>query len=103
MWQAKRMSDEKIASRSRGPTEMTPTELAQRRKLIKCIKEWRKKRNIGKRELSRLMDRTEMWTRRVEAGQVKRIDVIEFLKLAEICRFNPGTAINLIRRGRDCS
>jgi hypothetical protein len=85
-----------------GPTEMATTESAQRKKLIKCIKEWREKRNIGKRELSRLMDRTEMWARRVEAGQVKRIDVIEFLKLAEICRFNPGAAINLIRRGRDC-
>lgn len=95
-------SDEKIASRSRDQREMTTTESAQRKKLIKCIKEWREKRNIGKRELSRLMDRTEMWARRVEAGQVKRIDVIEFLKLAEICRFNPGTVINLIRRGRDC-
>lgn len=80
----------------------TDLDAARRKQLIKCIKMWREKREIDKRELARMMRMGKMWVQRVEDGKVKRIDVIEFLRLADVCRFNAGAVLNRIRRVRDC-
>lgn len=84
---------------SKGKTTLR-TEDARRKALTACITKWRKRRNIGKRELARLMDRHEMWVFRVEDGQ--RLDVAEFLRLAEVLEFDPVKCIDRLRRGRVC-
>lgn len=75
-------------------------EKARRKALTACITKWRKRRNVGKRELARLMDRHEMWFFRVETGQ--RLDVAEFLRLAEVLEFDSVKCIDRLRRGRVC-
>ena len=65
--------------------------------LIEAIVAERKKAGIRQVPLAKKLKRSQTWIARIESGE-RRIDVIEFLELAEAIGFDPYAMITLLFR-----
>jgi len=61
--------------------------------LIELLIRKRKQAGLRQWELAERLGEYQSFIARIEKGQ-RRIDVCEFLKIAEVLKFNPGRAIN---------
>jgi HTH-type transcriptional regulator/antitoxin HipB len=66
-----------------------------RERLARLLVEERKRRKIRQRKLARRLKQHQSWVSRLESG-TRRIDVIEFLDLAEAIGFDPSVALKKI-------
>jgi HTH-type transcriptional regulator/antitoxin HipB len=67
-----------------------------RERLARLLVEERKRRKIRQQKLARRLKQHQSWVSRLESG-TRRIDVIEFLDLAEAISFDPSVALKKIR------
>lgn len=67
------------------------------KRLIELLTAERKKRGLRQDEVARALRQRQSWISRIEMGE-RRIDVIEFLSLADAIGFDPGQIINEIRK-----
>lgn len=56
--------------------------------LAELIKEKRKQAGLSQTQLAKAFGQRQTWLSHLESGQ-RRIDVIEFVKLAEVLNFDP--------------
>lgn len=68
----------------------------RRKQLIKLLVKERKARKIRQQELARRLHQHQSLVSRLESGE-RRIDVCEFLDLAEVIGFDPGVALKKIQ------
>jgi transcriptional regulator with XRE-family HTH domain len=82
---------------------VTITKAAERQqRLVDLIIDERKTRKIRQQELARKLRQHQSWVSRMEGGE-RRIDVLEFLALAEAIGFDPGAALRKIQAAEDCN
>jgi ribosome-binding protein aMBF1 (putative translation factor) len=87
-----------IAERRKGAFKAVETIRSKRhRALVEAIMTERKKAGIRQVQLAKRLRRSQTWVARIESGE-RRIDVIEFLALAEAIGFNPTKIIELLLR-----
>jgi transcriptional regulator with XRE-family HTH domain len=67
--------------------------------LIKILVDERKARNIRQQGLARRMRQHQSWVSRLESGQ-RRVDVCEFIELAEAIGFDASAALRKIQAVR---
>jgi ribosome-binding protein aMBF1 (putative translation factor) len=72
----------------RDPSSMQTIVTKRHERLVQLIIEERKARNIRQEQLARALRQNQSWVSRLESGQ-RRIDVAEFLMLAEVIGFDP--------------
>jgi ribosome-binding protein aMBF1 (putative translation factor) len=65
--------------------------------LVKAVVEAREQVGMSQAELARRLKQYQSWAARLESGE-RRIDVVEFLLLAEIIGFNPIKMLKEIMR-----
>jgi len=70
---------------------------ARHRALIAFLVEKREAAGITQTELAERLGQYQSFVARLESGQ-RRVDVIEFLDLAEILKFDPHSALRHIER-----
>ena len=68
----------------------------RQKRLVNYIIAERKRRNIQQQKLARRLRQHQSWVSRLESGQ-RRIDVCEFLDLAEAIGFDPYMALRKIQ------
>ena len=66
--------------------------------LVKMLKAERQKRALSQEVIATQLSEKQNWMSRVERG-MRRIDVCEFLLLAEAIGFNPHTVLRQLSRG----
>jgi transcriptional regulator with XRE-family HTH domain len=71
----------------------------QHKALIELLKERRKAAGLSQEKLAEKMGEYQSFVARMESGQ-RRVDVVEFLSLAAILRFDPKTALAEIAKVR---
>lgn len=69
---------------------------ARHRALIAYLTEARERAGLTQTELAEKLGEYQSFVARLESGQ-RRVDVVEFLELAEILKFAPESALNAIR------
>lgn len=69
---------------------------ARHKALIAYLIEARERAGLTQTELAEKLGEYQSFVARLESGQ-RRVDVVEFLELAEILRFKPESAISTIR------
>jgi hypothetical protein len=65
-------------------------------RLVELLVMERKSRKIRQHDLARKLRRHQSWVARLEGGQ-RRIDVVEFLELADVIGFNPAKMLKQVR------
>jgi DNA-binding XRE family transcriptional regulator len=70
---------------------------AQHKQLVSYLAAARKRAGIRQTELAKRLGRSQTWVTRMESGG-RRIDVIEFLALAELMNFNPTKIIRQLAK-----
>jgi HTH-type transcriptional regulator/antitoxin HipB len=76
---------------------VTTAKAAERQqRLVELIIDERKARKIRQQGLARQLQQHQSWVSRLEGGK-RRIDVLEFLALAEAIGFDPGVALRKIQ------
>lgn len=78
-----------------GKTLGTP----RQRALIDLIIERREAAGMTQAELARRLGEYQSFVARLESGQ-RRVDVVEFIALAEVLRFDAANAIRILRKVR---
>jgi len=73
---------------------------ARQKALIDFIVAKRIAAGFTQAQLASRLGEYQSFVARLESGQ-RRVDVVEFLALAEILRFDPAKALVIIRRTRD--
>lgn len=66
------------------------------KRLIELLIAERKTHGLRQEELARILRKQQAWISRIESGE-RRVDVIEFLDLAEAIDFDPFIALATIR------
>jgi transcriptional regulator with XRE-family HTH domain len=67
----------------------------RQKRLVKLLVDERKARKLGQQKLARRLRQHQSWVSRLESGQ-RRIDILEFLDLAEAIGFDPIMALRKI-------
>jgi transcriptional regulator with XRE-family HTH domain len=70
---------------------------ARHRALVGLLIAKRNAADLTQAALAEKLGEHQSFVARLESGQ-RRIDVVEFLKLAELLKFDPASAIKFIRR-----
>ena len=73
----------------------------RQKRLVKLLVDERKARRIRQQGLARMLRQHQSWVSRLESGE-RRIDVLEFLDIADAIGFDPVVALRKIHseRGR---
>jgi transcriptional regulator with XRE-family HTH domain len=70
---------------------------ARHRALVSLLVAKRGEAGLTQVDLAKQLGEHQSFVARLESGQ-RRIDVVEFLKLAELLKFDPASAIEAVRR-----
>jgi transcriptional regulator with XRE-family HTH domain len=70
------------------------------RRLVELIIQERKSRAIRQQGLAKLLRQQQSWVSRLETGQ-RRIDVVDFLNLADAIGFDPTKVLREVRAVAD--
>src|SRR5262245_35511028 len=68
--------------------------------LIKLLKEKRQARGIRQAEVAKKMKKQQNWMSRIEKGD-RRLDVCQFLQLADLIDFDPIEALRAVDQARN--
>ena len=70
------------------------------KRLVKLLVDERKARKMRQQGLARRLNQHQSWVSRLESG-ARRIDVLEFLDLADAIGFDPAVALRKIQGERN--
>lgn len=68
---------------------------ARHKKLIKLLIEKREAKGLTQTQLAKQLGEYQSFVARLESGE-RRVDVVEYLKLAEVLEFNASEALTLL-------